>query len=115
MARNNRAVGVEYVNDTVLRPDADQQVHSVRATRLVVVSAGAFGSPAILERSGIGEKSVLEKNSIQQIQDLPGVGENYQGEKLLHLLNPLSPKYRLHRSFVLFDIRIDVSSRALPV
>lgn len=67
------------MNDTVLRPDADQKVHAVHAARLVVVSAGAFGSPTILERSGIGRKSVLEDNGVQQIQDLPGVGENYQG------------------------------------
>jgi len=51
----------------------------VRATRLVVVAAGAFGSPSILERSGIGAKYILEKNGISQIVDLPGVGENYMG------------------------------------
>lgn len=45
----------------------------------MVVSGGAFGSPAILERSGIGAKTVLEKYGIQQLVDLPGVGENYQG------------------------------------
>lgn len=50
-----------------------------RAKRLVVVSGGAFGSPAILERSGIGAKKVLEKYGVEQVVDLPGVGENYQG------------------------------------
>ena len=51
----------------------------VNASRLVVVSAGAFGSPAILERSGIGSEEVLKKNGITQIVDLPGVGEHYMG------------------------------------
>jgi alcohol oxidase len=51
----------------------------VRATKLILVSAGAFGSPGILERSGIGAKDVLERVGVKQRIDLPGVGENYQG------------------------------------
>ena len=77
--RGKRAVGVEYVKDTVIHPDVDQNINIVKATKLVVVSAGAFGSPQILERSGIGAKEVLERNGIEQIADLPGVGEKYQG------------------------------------
>ena len=38
-----------------------------------------MGSPAILERSGIGSAERLKKIGIPQIVDLPGVGENYQG------------------------------------
>ena len=49
------------------------------ASKLVIVSAGAFGSPAILERSGIGAASVLNRNNVPVTVDLPGVGENYQG------------------------------------
>lgn len=48
-----------------------------------MLSAGSLGSPAILERSGIGAKSVLEKNGVKQIVDLPGVGENYQGTPVM--------------------------------
>ena len=51
----------------------------MKATKLVVVSAGAFGSPAILERSGIGAPSVLEKYNIRVLVDSPGVGENHRG------------------------------------
>jgi alcohol oxidase len=51
MCRKNRAVGVEYVNDTAGRSKSDVLGSlSVKASRLVVVSAGTFGSPAILER-----------------------------------------------------------------
>lgn len=50
-----------------------------KARQLVVVSAGAFGSPGILERSGIGSSSILEKRGIPVVVDLPGVGENYLG------------------------------------
>jgi len=80
--RNDRAVGVEYVGDMITNADADQTVRSVRASKLVVVSAGAFGSPGILERSGIGAKNILEKNGVKQVVDLPGVGENFQGDNI---------------------------------
>lgn len=56
-----------------------EEVSIARAKRLVVLSSGTFGSPGILERSGIGAKAVLEKCGVKQIVDLPGVGENYQG------------------------------------
>ena len=79
LSRNERAVGVEFFNDKYIRRDADAAVRTVRASRLIVVSAGTLGSPAILERSGIGAAERLKKMGIPQIVDLPGVGENYQG------------------------------------
>ena len=42
--RGTRAVGVEYINGSC------GQVGVARASRLVVLSAGAFGSPTILQR-----------------------------------------------------------------
>lgn len=79
LSRGYRAVGVEYVSDTVKHAKGVQQPILARASRLVVVSAGAFGSPAILERSGVGAAGILKKNNVQQIVDLPGVGEHYLG------------------------------------
>jgi hypothetical protein len=73
--RANHAVGVEYINEST----ANKVIEVARASKLVVISAGALGSPAILERSGIGNKTILEKHGIKQIVDLPGVGENYNG------------------------------------
>ena len=64
---------MEYISQS------DGSTIIIKASRLVVVSAGAFGSPTILERSGIGSKEVLDKNGILQIVDLPGVGEHYMG------------------------------------
>ena len=83
--RGNQAVGVEYVNDLVGRSGGVTEPIVAKASRLVVVSAGAFGSPAILERSGIGAKAVLEKNGVKQTVDLPGVGENYMGKMICKL------------------------------
>ncbi|KAH9481244.1 Alcohol oxidase [Psilocybe cubensis] len=74
---NKRAVGVQYVSDVIGRSGGLTTLLTARASRLVVLSAGAFGSAAILERSGIGGKSVLEKAGVEVLVDLPGVGENY--------------------------------------
>jgi choline dehydrogenase-like flavoprotein len=78
--RGTRAVGVEYTNDIISEPDSDQSLKTAEASKLVVVSAGAFGSPTILERSGIGAKRILDEAGVKQLVDLPGVGENYQGK-----------------------------------
>ncbi|KAG2344662.1 alcohol oxidase-like protein [Suillus weaverae] len=76
--RDKRAVGVEFTSDPGSFPDAGQPPSIVRASKLVVVSAGAFGSPGILERSGIGAEVILKQCDIEQLVDLPGVGENYR-------------------------------------
>ncbi|KAJ9604062.1 hypothetical protein H2200_011585 [Cladophialophora chaetospira] len=44
----------------------------------VVLCAGVFGSPQILELSGIGHRDVLARANIECLLDLPGVGENLQ-------------------------------------
>ncbi|PPQ69188.1 hypothetical protein CVT25_006966 [Psilocybe cyanescens] len=78
-----RAVGVEYVDDKIGRAKGAAKPIAVEAARLVVLSSGAFGSPAILERSGIGASEILRKNGIEQLVDLPGVGENYMDHNII--------------------------------
>jgi len=48
----------------------------VTARNEIILSAGSLQSPGLLELSGIGQKSVLSDLDIDQIIDLPGVGEN---------------------------------------
>ena len=48
------------------------------ATREVVLSAGAIGSPQILQLSGIGPGHVLQQAGVAVVHDLPGVGANLQ-------------------------------------
>lgn len=46
--------------------------------REIILCAGVFESPALLERSGIGAPDVLAAASIPLLYALPGVGENLQ-------------------------------------
>lgn len=51
--------------------------HTIRS-REIILCAGVFESPAILERSGIGSKEVLAAANVPILYELPGVGENLQ-------------------------------------
>jgi len=44
----------------------------------VIVSAGTMRSPQILNLSGIGDQTELEKAGIPVVKHLPGVGKNFQ-------------------------------------
>lgn len=55
---------------------------TVKAKKLVVVSAGALGTPQILERSGVGNPDILNKVGVPVVANVPGVGENYQDHHL---------------------------------
>ncbi len=44
----------------------------------VILSAGAVGSPQILQLSGIGPGALLQQHGVPVVHDLPGVGENLQ-------------------------------------
>jgi choline dehydrogenase len=50
----------------------------VRAEREVLLCAGSIGSPQLLQLSGIGPGSLLQRHGIPVIADLPGVGANLQ-------------------------------------
>ena len=60
----------------VIRRDSAQQ--TIMAKAEVILSAGAVASPAILERSGVGDGERLQAMGIPVALHLPGVGENLQ-------------------------------------
>ncbi|KAG5723044.1 Choline dehydrogenase [Termitomyces sp. T112] len=64
------ANGVEYLVDGVL--------HTINATKEVILSAGTYKTPQILELSGIGDPEVLKSFGIEVAVNLPGVGNNLQ-------------------------------------
>ncbi|KAF8864338.1 putative alcohol oxidase [Acephala macrosclerotiorum] len=81
-----RAIGIEYKPNEEHRPNISlsKPVHkTIKASKLVVVSAGALGTPQILERSGVGNPELLKKLDIPVVADVPGVGEEYQDHHLL--------------------------------
>jgi len=51
---------------------------SVQAHNEVILSAGAIGSPQLLQLSGIGDARHLTNLGIAVVKDLPGVGQNLQ-------------------------------------
>ncbi|WP_343717227.1 GMC family oxidoreductase N-terminal domain-containing protein, partial [Inquilinus sp.] len=67
---DGRATGV------VIRHDGQQRL--LRARAEVIVSTGAVATPALLERSGIGDGERLRQMGIAVARHLPGVGENLQ-------------------------------------
>jgi choline dehydrogenase len=76
LVRGGRAVGVT-VRD-------GQRLAEISASR-VVISAGAYGSPAILLRSGIGPADELSAIGVQPSSDLPGVGRNLHDQPCLEV------------------------------
>lgn len=67
---DRRATGVQFYQDNVLK--------TVNARREVIASAGAFGTPQLLQLSGIGNAFQLKQMGIAPVIDLPGVGQNLQ-------------------------------------
>ena len=51
---------------------------TVRAKGEVILSAGAIGSPQILQLSGVGSAALSKAHGIDVVKDLAGVGENLQ-------------------------------------
>lgn len=78
-----------HVKHLLFAPNAPQQISGVRvvheghaldlfAHREVILSAGAVGSPQLLQCSGIGEAAWLKKIGVDVHHDLPSVGQHLQ-------------------------------------
>jgi len=81
-----RATGIEY-----RRGD---ETRTVRASREVIVSSGAFNSPQLLQLSGVGPASLLQSFGIPIVADMPGVGDglndHYAGRIMLRCRQPIT-------------------------
>lgn len=90
--KNLRATGVEYFfsNDTKLRNNM-----VIKASKEVLVSAGPFGSPKLLQLSGIGPRRLLKQLGIKLRVALP-VGARTQARAFVGVVSrydgvPLEP------------------------
>ncbi|MGB9113366.1 MAG: FAD-dependent oxidoreductase [Acidimicrobiales bacterium] len=77
--RGTRATGIRLDDGRVIQADR------------VVLAAGAYASPMILARSGIGPIAELERLAIVPVIDLPGVGSNLSDHALLSIDLPTRP------------------------
>lgn len=83
-----RAIGAEYRRDG--------RLHAVHVTGEVIVAAGAFQSPALLQASGIGDGALLQSLGVPVIADRPGVGANLHdhfGVPMMWRLRPDAPSF----------------------
>ena len=64
------------VSGVVFRKDGGRM--TITARREVILSSGAVATPKLLQLSGIGPGTLLQKMGIDAVLDLPGVGANLQ-------------------------------------
>jgi choline dehydrogenase len=86
LLRGKSATGVRYRKDG--------RDHSAIADK-VALSAGVYHSPQILMLSGIGPSTQLKRLGIPVVQDMAGIGENYQDHPMLTMnfkANPANQK-----------------------
>lgn len=83
-----RAIGVEY--------RLGKKNCTAKARREVILSASAFNSPMILQRSGIGDAGLLRSVGIEPLVNLPGVGWNLQDHLELYVQYAVSQPVSLN-------------------
>ncbi|WP_290062168.1 GMC family oxidoreductase [Amycolatopsis solani] len=77
---NGRAVGVTG-------QQGDEAPVDIRAEREVILSAGAYNSPQLLQLSGIGPSCLLSAFGIPVVADSPQVGQNLSDHALVPLVS----------------------------
>jgi choline dehydrogenase len=75
---NGRATGLEYQDRGGRK--------LVRARREVIVSGGAYGSPQLLQLSGLGPAEHLQAMGIPVLRDMPAVGANLHDHFCVYLM-----------------------------
>ncbi|MEJ0088064.1 MAG: GMC family oxidoreductase N-terminal domain-containing protein [Pseudomonadota bacterium] len=102
---NTRVHRLVLVNGRCVGVDAESSgsVDRLTADREVILAAGAFNSPQLLQLSGIGAPADLEPHGIKVLHALPGVGANLQDHQSTAVVFGASgdfcfdPKLRLDR------------------
>jgi choline dehydrogenase len=95
-----KAIGVEWIDGANLYqaspltdPKATGVARSIKVTGEVIVSAGAFNTPQLLMLSGVGPRADLERQGIQSVVDLPGVGANLQDRYEVGVIGEMSSMF----------------------
>ncbi|MGZ4609386.1 MAG: GMC family oxidoreductase [Actinomycetes bacterium] len=77
----------------------------LEAADRVVLTAGAYASPAVLMRSGIGRATWLHDAEVAPVLDLPGVGGNLSDHPLVAVDLPTTPGFQGPRFQVMLTCR----------
>ncbi|KAK8040008.1 hypothetical protein PG993_008419 [Apiospora rasikravindrae] len=88
------ATGVEFY--TKAANNGSSSVATVKATKKVLMAAGAVHTPKLLQLSGIGPRQVLAAAGLETHVDLPGVGENFQDHSNVGALIALEGLKQIH-------------------
>jgi len=86
VVEKGKAIGVETAQDGV-----------IRASREVIISSGAIGSPRLLMLSGIGPADHLREVGVSVVLDQPNVGSNLQDHLDLFVIAECSGPYTYDR------------------
>ena len=109
-----RSAGLRIVDVTMVdRVESTPGGVFVRAVRhgealrieagLVVLAAGVYGTPAILQRSGVGDADRLAELDVEVVHHSPGVGANLHDHSMVHADRRIGPELQRH---------LDVASEA---
>ncbi len=82
---------VETSAGVTLTGRRDGRAVRIEAERLVL-AAGVYGTPAILQRSGIGDPARLKAVGVTAVLDLKGVGANLHDHPMVHADRAIGPE-----------------------
>ncbi len=89
--RGNQAVGIQYLKGNVR--------HWIRAEGEVILCGGSIGSVQILQRSGVGPRSVLRNAGVQTLIERAGVGQNLQDHLQLRSVYKVKGTKTLNKTY----------------
>ena len=95
LLKNKIAIGVEC--------ERQNEKFHVFANKKVILSAGAIGSPQLLQLSGIGPANILKAAGVDIKHDLPGVGDNLQDHLEFNFQYQCKQKITLNGKLNLFN------------
>lgn len=75
-----RATGVDFA------ASSGGTTYHIECRSEVIVSGGVFGTPQLLQLSGVGPRDLLESFGIDVVSEVPGVGEHFQDHVLVTLV-----------------------------
>ncbi|KAF8876180.1 GMC oxidoreductase [Infundibulicybe gibba] len=76
----------------------ENELFLAKAQREIILCAGSYQTPQLLELSGIGNPQILQKISIETVVDLPGVGENLQDHPYVPVIREVTSETQTYET-----------------